>query len=183
MMTAKEELLVSVTPSPVGPLTLAFYHEQLCHIDFGTAEDTVSGLIHWGKKNGLQAAVRKAPEAGKEAAEQLHDYFFGRREAFDLDLLLIGTAFQKQVWRALASIPYGETRTYKDVAASVGRPKAVRAVGGANHRNPIPIIIPCHRVVGANGSLVGYGGGLDRKECLLTLEKQGKIGTVSSAPR
>ncbi|WP_010630546.1 methylated-DNA--[protein]-cysteine S-methyltransferase [Sporolactobacillus vineae] len=180
-MKVKEELLVSTVSSPVGLLTLAFYRDRLCHIDFGTAEDTTAGLIHWAKRNGLPASVSDVSQAGEQAAEQLHDYFSGRRKTFDLDLLLIGTAFQKEVWKALAAIPYGETRTYKDVAVAVGRPKAIRAVGGANHRNPLPIVIPCHRVIGTNGALVGYGGGLDRKKRLLELEKPGKIKAVSSS--
>jgi O-6-methylguanine DNA methyltransferase len=180
MMTAKEELLVSVADSPVGPLTLAFYRHRLCHVDFGTAEETMAALIGWAERVGLPASVREDPRVGLFAAEQMHEYFAGARKTFDLDLLLKGTAFQKIVWNALIAIPYGETRTYKEVAESVGRPKAVRAVGGANNRNPIPIIIPCHRVIGTDGSLVGYGGGLDRKKQLLRLERQGKDMAVSS---
>lgn len=181
MRTVKEELLVSVIASPVGSLTLTFYQDRLCHVDFGTADETKKVLIRWAKRVGLPTAVREDPQAGKSAAEQLCDYFSGARKAFDLDLLLEGTAFQKKVWNALTAIPYGETRSYKEVAESVGQPKAVRAIGGANNRNPIPIIIPCHRVIGSDGSLVGYGGGLDRKEQLLRLEKQGKEAVVSSA--
>lgn len=104
------------------------------------------------------------------AREQLLRYFEGKLTAFDLPLSIRGTAFQKKVWQALCSIPYGETRTYAQVAALVGSPKAYRAVGLANNRNRISIIIPCHRVVGADGGLVGYGGGLHRKRALLDLE-------------
>lgn len=105
-----------------------------------------------------------------EGKRQLLEYLAGKRREFDLPLAPKGTEFYRSVWRALEEIPYGETRSYRDIAQAVGRPRAVRAVGQANHNNPIPIIIPCHRVVGANGSLTGYGGGLDLKERLLRLE-------------
>ena len=105
-----------------------------------------------------------------EGKRQVLEYLAGQRRVFDLPLAPRGTEFYRSVWRALEAIPYGETRSYRDIAQAVGRPKAVRAVGQANHNNPIPIIIPCHRVVGANGSLTGYGGGLDLKERLLRLE-------------
>lgn len=107
----------------------------------------------------------------KEAYRQLSEYLKGERKAFDLPLKPRGTDFQKRVWRALCDIPYGETRSYKQIAEAIGNPKAVRAVGMANNRNPITIIVPCHRVIGANGKLVGYGGGLEMKEFLLRLEK------------
>jgi methylated-DNA-[protein]-cysteine S-methyltransferase len=107
----------------------------------------------------------------KEAAAQLTEYLDGRRKKFDLPLNPQGTEFQKKVWRALCDIPYGQTRSYKQVAEAVGNPKGPRAVGMANNRNPIIIFIPCHRVIGANGSLVGYGGGLHVKEKLLAIEK------------
>jgi len=104
------------------------------------------------------------------AAQQLHEYFAGKRKEFDLPLNPKGTDFQKNVWNALQTIPYGETQTYSQVAELIGNPKACRAVGLANNRNPIWIVIPCHRVIGANGTLVGYGGGLDMKQKLLEIE-------------
>lgn len=107
----------------------------------------------------------------KEAARQLQEYFDGYRKDFDLPLDPKGTLFQKNVWKALETIPYGETRSYKQIAEKVGSPKGYRAVGMANNKNPISIIIPCHRVIGANGKMVGYGGGLGIKEYLLNLEK------------
>lgn len=107
----------------------------------------------------------------KEAARQLKNYFAGELKKFSLPLAPEGTPFMKQVWAALCEIPYGKTASYRDIAEKIGRPKAARAVGLANNRNPIPIIIPCHRVIGADGSLVGYGGGLDIKKRLLELEK------------
>jgi len=108
----------------------------------------------------------------KKAALQLKEYLDGTRREFNLPLALEGTAFQVAVWRALQAIPYGETRSYGEIAHSIGQPRACRAVGMANNRNRIAIIIPCHRVIGANGKLVGYGGGLDIKEKLLDLEKK-----------
>lgn len=104
------------------------------------------------------------------AKRQLEEYFAGARKEFSLPLAPVGTPFQKQCWQALCRIPYGETRTYGQQAAAVGRPKASRAVGGANHHNELLIFIPCHRVVGADGSLTGFGGGLDKKRFLLDLE-------------
>lgn len=106
----------------------------------------------------------------KKAYIQLKEYIDGQRKQFDLPLNLKGTAFQKKVWGELAKIPYGETRSYKDIAIAIGNEKACRAVGMANNKNPIPIVIPCHRVVGSNKKLVGYAGGLDLKEELLNLE-------------
>ena len=111
-------------------------------------------------------------ELSELAAMQLQEYFAGKRKTFDLPLELIGTDFQKKVWTALSEIPYGETRSYKDIAERIGQPKACRAVGGANNKNPISIIIPCHRVIGADSRLVGYGGGLDNKKLLLELERK-----------
>lgn len=106
----------------------------------------------------------------RAARTQLLEYLSGARRSFDLPLDPAGTDFQRSVWEALRAIPYGQTRTYGEIAAAVGRPRAVRAVGQANHVNPLPIFIPCHRVVGKNGALTGYAGGLDLKSALLALE-------------
>jgi methylated-DNA-[protein]-cysteine S-methyltransferase len=106
----------------------------------------------------------------KEAHKQIEEYLKGKRKSFDLPIAPSGTEFQQKVWKALKSIPYGKTKSYKDIAIAVGNEKACRAVGMANNRNPISIIIPCHRVIGKNGKLVGYGGGIDIKEYLLKLE-------------
>lgn len=108
----------------------------------------------------------------KEAFRQLQEYFCGQRKTFDLPLSAKGTVFQQKVWQALQTIPYGQVASYKDIAVRVGNPKACRAVGMANHNNPIGIIIPCHRVVGTDGKLTGYAGGVDIKEKLLALEKR-----------
>jgi methylated-DNA-[protein]-cysteine S-methyltransferase len=117
------------------------------------------------------------PDAGNpllaEAVRQLRAYFEGRLRRFDLPLDLAGTEFQRQVWLELTRIPYGETRSYREMACAIGAPKAVRAVGAANGANPIAIVVPCHRVIGAGGKLVGYGGGLPLKRRLLSLERGG----------
>ncbi|WKE64465.1 methylated-DNA--[protein]-cysteine S-methyltransferase [Gallaecimonas kandeliae] len=122
------------------------------------------GNSHW--QDGRQEPVLL------EAARQLGEFFAGKRRGFELPLAPKGTAFQQSVWQQLQAIPFGETRSYGQLASALGKPKAVRALGGANGRNPLSIIIPCHRVIGANGSLTGYDGGLWRKEALLKLEGQ-----------
>ena len=133
-----------------------------------------------GGKDGMEPA-RKEPDGPdqpedlvlRETVRQLDEYFAGKRRDFSIPIKTHGTDFQERVWKALRAIPYGETRTYGQIAAQVGNPKASRAVGGANHNNPILILTPCHRVIGADGSLTGFGGGLDVKEALLALEKTG----------
>ena len=107
-----------------------------------------------------------------QAEDELNEYFAGRRRRFSVPLSINGTDFQKKVWRALAEIPYGKTAGYQEIAAAIGNPKACRAVGMANHVNPVPILVPCHRVVGKNGKLTGYAGGLEIKEFLLNLERK-----------
>lgn len=114
-------------------------------------------------------------EINSEVQMQLTEYEQGKRKVFDLTLHLKGTDFQKLVWNALLAIPFGETRTYQEIAVQIGRPKALRAVGGACNRNPIGIIVPCHRVIGKNGNLTGYAGGLWYKELLLKHENDGKL--------
>ncbi len=135
--------------------------------------DAASGIT-----SGVRELVRDLYSANlnetpliREAAKQLKEYLSGKRKTFDLSLDPEGTPFQKAVWKTLTGIPYGETRTYKDIAERIGNPKACRAVGMANNKNPIAILIPCHRVIGAGGKLVGYAGGLDIKKKLLDLEK------------
>jgi len=111
-------------------------------------------------------------ELSELAAKELSEYFAGERRSFDVPLDLQGTEFQRKVWQALSEIPYGETRSYREIAEGVGNPKACRAVGGANNKNPAVIIIPCHRVIGADGAMVGYGGGIEMKRLLLELERK-----------
>ena len=147
--------------SPVGPLTLAGVDSTLMHL-------RMTDQAHEPDRSGWRPA-----DAGAfvDVVEQLEAYFEGSRTEFDVDLRLDGTDFQRRVWTALRTIPYGETRSYGDIATQIGAPGASRAVGLANGRNPISIIVPCHRVVGSTGDLTGYGGGIDRKRTLLTLEQ------------
>ena len=148
-----------------------FFSYRLKSINLVIAEDTraITGVF-FGTKPPVGFIKAETPLI-KKAAAQIEEYLAGKRKKFTLPLVLRGTEFQVAVWRALQDIPYGETRSYKEIAAAIGRPKAVRAVGMANNRNPISIIIPCHRVIGHDGSLVGYGGGLPLKRRLLELEQ------------
>lgn len=144
--------------SPLGPLTLVEEDGALVQLAFDgytvlESEEVDSPLL-------------------REAERQLSSYFAGQLQVFSLPLCTKGTPFQEKVWCALQQIPYGETRTYGELAAMIGQPTAARAVGGANHRNPLAIIIPCHRVVAAHGGVGGYGGGLDKKQWLLALEEK-----------
>jgi len=149
--------------SPIGKLLLAGRNDTLQIIGFPEGKGRLIPEAHWDEQDNCFA----------QAEEQLGEYFDGRRQVFDLKLQPSGTPFQLQVLEALQEIPFGETRSYLDIARSIGRPKAVRAVGAANGRNPLPIVIPCHRVIGTNGSLTGFGGGLAAKEYLLGLESTG----------
>ena len=119
----------------------------------------------------IQEGTEQETTIIQEAHRQINEYLKGERKVFDLPIRLRGTDFQQQVWTALLDIPYGETRSYKQIAEAIGNPKGMRAVGMANNRNPLLIVVPCHRVIGANGSMVGYGEGVEMKEFLLRLEK------------
>lgn len=140
--------------TPVGRMYLCSDGENITELKFGSCEDERSDAVT------------------EKAKAELEEYFEGKRKSFSVPIKPEGTDFQKKVWRALCDIPYGETASYKEIAEKIGNAKACRAVGMANNRNPIAIIIPCHRVVGANGALTGYAGGIDKKEFLLRLEAQ-----------
>jgi methylated-DNA-[protein]-cysteine S-methyltransferase len=157
-------------PSPVGRLLLGGDETVLRIVSFQDGPHPLEPEPHWEH---TEAPFR-------EVIGQLKGYFARKLRAFDLPLAPQGTPFQQEVWRALRTIPYGETRSYGELAQHIGRPRAFRAVGSANARNPIPIVIPCHRVVGAAGSLTGFGGGLPVKHRLLTLE--GALRDVLSCP-
>jgi len=156
--------------SPIGHLTLATTAKGLCWIYFEKSVNSLNSLKIWSKRWIGTEKIEPAKDELDDAVKQLKEYFAGKRKEFDLKIDLYGTPFQKLVWDSLLTIPYGEIRTYKDIAIQINAPKAVRAIGGANHNNPISIIVPCHRVIGTNGNLVGYGGGLDVKRHLLDLE-------------
>ncbi|UQZ34725.1 [Fe-S]-binding protein [Paenibacillus sp. PK3_47] len=156
--------------SPIGPLTLCATEAGLCLIEFGTMVNTRKRIEKWLAAHMGQAVLMADDLKLNMAKTQLEDYFAGRLKDFALALDMRGTAFQLRVWEALCSIPYGASVSYKDIAVQIGNPQAVRAVGGANNRNPVPVVVPCHRVIGAGGAMVGYGGGLDIKTSLLELE-------------
>jgi len=149
-------IVFGIVPAPFGELLVAKEGEAVVEIRFRPGD--VDGV----RDDGAIADV----------AAQLREYFRGERRAFDLPLAPRGTEFQQLVWATLQRIPYGETRSYAEIAREIGRPAAVRAVGAANGANPIPIVIPCHRVVGSNGSLTGFGGGIETKRWLLGLESR-----------
>lgn len=147
-----------------------FYDTEVGTICLAEEDGHISNLYFRDEWDLEDSQVKETPLI-KEAKRQLDEYLSGNRKEFDLPLKAAGTDFQQKVWKALLEIPYGETMCYGDIAEKIDNPKAARAVGLANNRNPISIIIPCHRVIGKNGKLVGYGGGLKIKELLLNLEQ------------
>ena len=149
-----------------------FYDTPVGKLCIGEEDDSIT-RVTWSKVP--QEYIQEETELILNCKIQLEEYFAGNRKQFDLPLAPKGTDFQKRVWKALTDIPYGETRTYGEIAAAVGSPKAARAVGMANNKNPIGIIVPCHRVVGADGKLVGYAGGMEKKEWLLNLEQEKRL--------
>ncbi|TCK02580.1 methylated-DNA--[protein]-cysteine S-methyltransferase [Marinobacterium mangrovicola] len=155
-MNTQATAQLHLTDLPIGALTLTASNEALTGVEFGRVE---------------HASLDHVPnDVLLEAAHQLSEYFAGKRQSFDLPLSPQGTEFQCEVWQALQTIPFGETRSYGELANSLGKPRAARAVGLANNRNPLAILIPCHRVIGADGALIGYAGGLLIKQALLDLE-------------
>lgn len=159
--------------SPVGTLTLAAQGDSLHAIEFASNRHP-QDRTHW-----LEAETPVL----RLAAQQLGEYFDGGRQRFELSLAPRGTDFQRAAWQALAEIGFGETRSYAQQAAAIGRPTAVRAVGAANGRNPLPIVLPCHRVIGGNGALTGFGGGLEVKRWLLAHEHPGRVAAGESIAR
>ena len=145
------------------------YETKLGSVTFVEEDGT---LLAISTHRTFTATVMETPLI-KEAYRQISEYLIGERKSFDLPFKLTGTDFQNRVWKALCEIPYGETRSYKQIAKAIGNPKAVRAVGMANNRNPLLVLVPCHRVIGCNGQLVGYAAGLEKKQFLLDLEKPG----------
>jgi O-6-methylguanine DNA methyltransferase len=161
-----ETLFYVRTPSPVGPLFLAASTKGLVRLEFEARMQKINpGIIQ----------LHESKPALAPWLRELNEYFAGQRRVFSLALDLRGTEFQLACWRALLEIPYGETRSYRDIAQAIGHPHAYRAVGMSNNRNPVAIVVPCHRVIASSGSLCGYGGGLDIKRKLLDLE-QANVG-------
>ena len=144
---------MTIIETPIGPLH--------------AVADDAGRLVELGFREPLQDASAPLPQ---RVIDQITEYFAGKRQTFELELAPRGTPFQLAVWNALREIPYGDTISYAELARRIGKPAAVRAVGAANGANPIPVIIPCHRVIGSNGTLTGYGGGIERKQWLLALE-------------
>lgn len=170
MTTGKKKIILTQHfQAPCGVLVLGSIDDQLCLYDWQV--EPHSSHVDQRLKRMLQAEIRQGASAVTErAAEELREYFAGQRSQFDIPLRLVGTPFQLSVWHSLLDIPYGQTRSYADIARRIGRPSAVRAVANANGANAISIFVPCHRVIGSDHSLTGYGGGLDAKRYLLTLE-------------
>ena len=157
-----ETLFQTRTQSPVGPLFLAASEKGLVRLEFDSRVQAIDSR---------KVSLQDSPNELAPYLRQLDEYFDGQRREFSFPLDLRGTDFQFLCWRALLDIPYGETRTYGDIARAIGHPKAFRAVGMSNNRNPIAIVVPCHRVIASDGTLCGYGGGLDIKRKLLDLEQ------------
>jgi O-6-methylguanine DNA methyltransferase len=171
-----ETLYRTLFSSPIGPLFLAASDKGLVALEFDARLPGQQSVrpnprnLCQEKEKTQKVAFHESPAVMRPYEAQLEEYFSGARREFTFPLDLRGTDFQLACWRALAAIPYGETRTYADIARAIGKPHAFRAVGMANNRNPIAIVIPCHRVIASDGTLCGYGGGLDIKRRLLELE-------------
>jgi O-6-methylguanine DNA methyltransferase len=176
MLTGEEKVLPdflawAAMRSRIGTIRVAATPRGICRIALGC--ETAQEFVPW-----LERHIGPVPHRSTRntlavlALDQIAEYLKGQRRAFDLPLDLRGTDFQRQVWSAVAAIPYGQTRAYAEIAQSIGRPKATRAVGATNGANPLPLVVPCHRVLGSDGRLTGYGGGLDVKRKLLEMESQ-----------
>lgn len=166
--------------TPIGTVYAGGSAEGVHRIEFARSDEEAAGFLERLELDSGSAPALDA-EAARAAVEELRAYFAGEREAFDLALAPKGTPFQQAVWRALLEIPYGGRMTYGGIARRIGKPSGPRAVGMATGRNPISVVVPCHRVVGADGTLTGYGGGLDRKEWLLALEARSSSRAASKA--
>jgi AraC family transcriptional regulator of adaptative response/methylated-DNA-[protein]-cysteine methyltransferase len=168
--TTTDVVLTTSLDSPLGSLLAGANDEGICLLEFAEKSRQEVQLAALRRQFG-ESIEPGRHELTDQLAEELAEYFGGARREFTVPLVLTGTPFQRRVWQQLRAIPYGETRSYADVACAVGSPSAVRAVGAANGQNRIAIVIPCHRVINKGGALGGYGGGLDRKQFLLDLER------------
>jgi O-6-methylguanine DNA methyltransferase len=170
VLVTVETLCYSRMDSPIGTLAVVVSERGLCAVEFHAQEFPGSGVPRGPAYQGRKVRFAEDASVTRPYVQELEAYFAGSLREFSVALDLRGTEFQQHCWQALLRIPYGATRTYAHIAHEVGRPTAFRAVGMANHSNPIPIVVPCHRVLATGGSLCGYGGGLDVKEKLLRLE-------------
>jgi len=168
---ADEAIVWAALKSRIGTIRVAAASRGVCKIALG--KETAQDFFGWLERH-VSRAPGRAERSGLVALtlDQIVEYLYGERREFDLPLDLRGTEFQRRVWSVVAGIPYGQTRTYAQIAQAIGKPLAVRAVGAANGANPLPLVVPCHRVLGADGSLTGYGGGLDVKRKLLEMESE-----------
>ncbi len=164
-----ETIHIAESDSPIGSCRVASTAAGLAYVELPHSDGR--GLDGWLRRCAPGADVRDAFAPNRSAISQLLEYLEGKRTAFDVVLDLRGTPFQKRVWAALLEIPYGDTRSYQEIARSVGSPRAVRAVGAANGANPVSLVVPCHRVIASDGTLSGYGGGLELKARLLAMER------------
>ena len=174
MLSIRPSIHIQYYQSPVGEMVLGSYENSLCLANwrYGNHKERVEKRV----SKALKAEyVEETNPVIEETKKQLGEYFSGRRETFDIPLFMAGTAFQKSVWNALLQIPYGATASYQEQAKSIGKEKAVRAVASANGANAISVLIPCHRIIGSNGTLTGYAGGLETKQALLELEKRKSV--------
>ena len=172
MISMREvRICIQYYDSPCGRLVLASFADRLCLCDWSDNPFAERHMLRL-PRNMKTSFKTETTSVLEETKRQLDEYFAGKRKAFDIQLRLAGTRFQQQVWNALLNIPYGATKSYKDIARYIGKPKAVRAVAGAIGANGISILIPCHRVIGSDHSLTGYAGGLDKKKYMLELESK-----------
>ncbi|MBF0526134.1 MAG: methylated-DNA--[protein]-cysteine S-methyltransferase [Deltaproteobacteria bacterium] len=168
MTSQPPSIYYSTLDTPIGRIFIGSTDQGVCEISLDASGwDDFTDKLH---KSSGAPAIHPAGPRHDDVRRQLSEYFSRQRRVFEIALDVTGTAFQKRVWRALTTIPYGETWSYRQVAAVCGQPQAFRAVGQANRVNPVPIVVPCHRVIGANGTLTGYAGGLEIKKALLALE-------------
>ncbi|WP_082234809.1 methylated-DNA--[protein]-cysteine S-methyltransferase [Halobacillus massiliensis] len=171
-------LYYDVVDTPVGELTILANDKGVLRVDYGSFDEHLSFYQNWTRKYMMKSSFKQMPDHHiiHQAATELREYFYQEREAFSVPLICYGTPFQKRVWRSLLQhIPIGETRSYKDIAIALQAEKSVRAVGGAVNSNPFMILVPCHRVIGNNGKLVGYAGGLERKQKLIQHESKHQL--------
>jgi methylated-DNA-[protein]-cysteine S-methyltransferase len=180
-MTSTDTILYDTLDSPLGELLIAGDGDALTAVQVGVRRVAAAMSPQRTGPPPPGPRWRREPGSFRDAAEQLRSYFAGELREFDLPLDTRGTPFQRRVWAALRDIPYGSTISYAELAAAVGKPGAARAVGAANGRNPIAVVIPCHRVIGGSGALTGYGGGLGRKRLLLELEGGRRTWTLIGA--